>query len=467
MSLGQLKKITIDHKYLKYFTFKAMIKSFQVSAIFILLINKTSWAETQSLGGYPKKEIQKNQITEQSQKAKQEPIQQKIQKTPTIGFEENSGFFLRSTDHAFEIKLGLNFQTDGRFFFDNNTPNILEFRRVRPIIRGTLFRHIEFKFMPDFGQGKTNYLLDDYLTFNYWPQFQIQIGKFKPPVGLERLQSAQDTLFMERGLPSNLIPNRDIGIQLYGDMLLKRLTYQIGTFFTGAPDNTNTTDIDQNSGKEFDARIFTHPFLNHSISWLRGLGIGVGSSYGSTQGKLAKFKIPNGGEGVINFFTYDKDVMAAGERLIISPQLYYSWKSFSLLGEYAYNSQEVQKKSDLNTIHNQAWQLASSYVITGENPSYEGVTPQRKFDPTRGAWGALEIKARYNEFYIDSNAFPVFANPTKNAHSVKAWAVGINWYLMRRTKVMLEYEEAYFWGGATSRDMPTERLLMSRLQFAF
>jgi phosphate-selective porin OprO/OprP len=35
----------------------------------------------------------------------------------------------------------------------------------------------------------------------------------KPPVGLERLQSGADIRFIERGLPTNLVPNRDLGVQ--------------------------------------------------------------------------------------------------------------------------------------------------------------------------------------------------------------------------------------------------------------
>jgi phosphate-selective porin OprO/OprP len=418
----------------------------------------------QSLEERLKELEQESRITERLRELDQELAQQVV----GAGSE---GFFLRSADRAFEIRLRGYLQMDGRFFFDNSNnatqpnPNILEIRRARPIIEGILFRYFDFKFMPNFGQGQTT-LVDGYLGFNYWPQFQIRAGKFKPPVGLEMQQSATDTLFIERGLPINLLPNRDIGLQLYGDVLEKRLTYQVGVF-NGARDNTTTTDFDENNGKDFVARIFALPFLNHSIDWLKGLGIGIGGSYGSTKGQLSTFRIPAQGNGGIDFFTYRKGVTAAGDRFRISPQLYYAWGPFGLLGEYAYNSQEVQKEIALDALDHRAWQLAASYVLTGENASFKGVKPRRDFNPAQGAWGALELKARYNELHVDSNAFPIFADPTRSAHNIQAWAIGINWYPTPNIKAMLDYEEGYFKGGATSGDRATERVLMTRLQLAF
>jgi phosphate-selective porin OprO/OprP len=85
----------------------------------------------------------------------------------------------------------------------------------------------------------------------------------------------------------------------------------------------------------------------------------------------------------------------------------------------------------------------------------------------QGNWGAIELKARYNELHVDSSAFPVFADPTQSTHNIRAWAVGINWYLMPHLKVMLDYEQGSFKGGARSGDREKERVLLTRLQIAF
>lgn len=420
----------------------------------------------QSLEDRIKELEQKSRIAERLRELDQQLNAQRAKEAPLVGIG-SEGFFLRSADRAFEIRLRGYMQVDGRFFFDNSNnatspdPNTFEIRRARPIIEGTLFRYVYFRLTPDFSQGRMA-LVDAYADFNYWPAFQIRAGKFKPPVGLEQLQSGAATLFVERGLPSSLVPNRDIGVQLYGDVLEKHLTYQVGVF-NGARNNTSTADFDENNDKAFAGRLFARPFLTHSADWLNGLGIGVGATYGSAEGRLSNFRIPAQGRGGIDFFTYRDGATAAGERFRIVPQMYYSRGSFGLLGEYVYYSQEVKRETALDTLHHQAWQVAVSYVLTGENASFRGVKPFWNFNPLEGEWGAVELKARYNELYLDSAAFPLFADPTQSARTVRAWALGINWYLMPYLKVMLDYEQGSFEGG----DREKERVLLTRLQIAF
>ena len=42
-------------------------------------------------------------------------------------------------------------------------------------------------------------LYEAYMQLNYFSRANLRVGKFKPPVGLERLQSDDDTSFIERG----------------------------------------------------------------------------------------------------------------------------------------------------------------------------------------------------------------------------------------------------------------------------
>ena len=67
--------------------------------------------------------------------------------------------------------------------------------------------------MPDFGGGETE-LFDAYIEMTHFPEASLRVGKFKGPFGLERLQSATSLMFLERGFPTSLGPNRDVGIQL-------------------------------------------------------------------------------------------------------------------------------------------------------------------------------------------------------------------------------------------------------------
>ena len=149
-----------------------------------------------------------------------------IKQQPTVG-ADTSGFTIKSADGNFALKIRSRpagrqphlsaAQEAGR----SRIPTLL--RRVRPTFSGTVYKYVDFYFRPDFGQG-TTVIYDAYLELRYWDFAKLRVGKFKPPVGLERLQSDDDTNFVERGLPTLLVPSRDIGYQLAGDLLGNRLS---------------------------------------------------------------------------------------------------------------------------------------------------------------------------------------------------------------------------------------------------
>ena len=142
------------------------------------------------------------------------------------------GFTIQSEDGNFLLNTGADLQTDVRTFTGKGSSALLDqmlLRRVRPTISGTIYKYIDFFFRPDFGQG-TVVIYDAYAQYNYIPHFAIRAGKFKPGVGLERLQSDDDTSFVERGLPTLLVPSRAIGFQLSGDIVESSPRLPAGSF---------------------------------------------------------------------------------------------------------------------------------------------------------------------------------------------------------------------------------------------
>src|SRR5215217_3871211 len=170
------------------------------------------------------------------------------------------GFSLKSADGKYSLRFRGYIQSDARFYPSTEsitTVDNLLIRRARPILEGAVGRYFEFRIMPDFA-GSTPALFDAYWDGKFAPQFTVRAGKFKPAVGLERLQSATDVTFAERGLPTNLVPSRDIGLQLSGDIAEGLLAYQVGVF-NGVPDLANGGD-DLSSAKDFVGRLFLQPF---------------------------------------------------------------------------------------------------------------------------------------------------------------------------------------------------------------
>lgn len=348
-------------------------------------------------------------------------------------------------------------------------------RRVRPTLEGTLFDRFGFRIMPDFGSGAV-VLQDAYTDVRFWPQLKLRGGKFKEPVGLERLQSANNLLFVERALPTNLVPNRDLGFQLFGDLWDGTLSYALGVF-NGVTDG-GSADTDNNDAKDFAGRVFAQPFLKTEIAPLKGLGIGVSGTYGKQVGSATSPNLPSyKTNGQLTFFRYLNTAasgatpanitIANGEVFRLSPQTYYRWGPFGLLGEYVLSSQRVVNGGSTAKLKNQAWQTATSYVLTGEKASYQGVKPKNPFNPKEGKWGAVELAARYHELRVDHDTFPNFASVTQSAHRARAFGGGINWYLNDNVKLVADYEQTLFNGGATTGNRPTEKVVESRLEVAF
>ena len=148
-------------------------------------------------------------------------------------------------------------------------------RRVRPIMQGRIAKYFEFRLMPDFGNG-TTVLYDAYFDVRFSQAFRVRIGKDKTPVGLEQLYSDYALLFPERTLATNLVPNRDVGVQVQG-RLAGVLSY-IGGVFNGVPDAANG-DVDTDAGKDLAGRVTVRPFArtkNGGAS--RGFGVAVGAT---------------------------------------------------------------------------------------------------------------------------------------------------------------------------------------------
>jgi phosphate-selective porin OprO/OprP len=428
---------------------------------------------------------QKVLVLERKLEIQDETTKTAAKSTPVVKASPR-GFSVESPDKQNTVKIRGTLHFDGRHFQDDTTPETADtflLRRVRPTIEGTLGGIYDYRFTPDFAGGKT-IILDAFANARFRPWLNVTAGKFKVPVGLERLQSANDMRFVERAFPTSLLPNRDLGLAVGGDLLGSTLNYSVG-YYNGVADGGSSDgigDVDTDTAGDYAARIYFMPFADSESFALRGLGFGIGGTINSVTGTPAASLLPSyRTPGQQTFFRYrgnsatSPGPYADGERLRWTPQAYYSFGSFGLLGEYAVVEQDVSRATTAglrsDTVETSAWQIAAHWFLTGEEQSFKGFKPNSVFAPGKGTWGAWELVARYHELEISDEAFAggsdSFADPLASPRKASAYGIGVNWYLNDNVKWVLNYEKTQFEGGAVNGDRPNEEAILTRVAVGF
>jgi phosphate-selective porin OprO/OprP len=401
------------------------------------------------------------------------------------------GFLIQSADTNFTLRIGAVGQLDWHYYASPNpgAKDTLTIRRLRLITAGTLYHDYDYYIQTDFGAGNSvtstnNSLLQDaYLNIHYWQPLQLQAGKFKEPVGLEIQPPDANLWFVERGYPTELVPNRNVGAELHGNFFGSALNYAAG-IFNGVTDG-GSGDIETGANsKDLAAKVFAVPFTNSTLVPLQNLGFGVGTSYGYEAGSsLPSFATL----GRQTFFSYatgsgtkaSPNVTEAGDHFRIVPQGYYFWGPAGFFWEYADSSQKFllnNGKAHHAWFDNKGWDVSASWYLTGEKDNF--ATPPAPLHPFHidgTGWGAWQLTGRVGGLTLDPAAFNKSLDFVKagSAQEATTWGVGLNWYMNQNIKWMFDYEQTTFGfapGYTLTKgavDAQDEEVLMGRLQFAF
>ena len=438
---------------------------------------------------------QKLRVLERNLELKDETAAAAAKKLPKLTASDGR-IEIASADGANSLRLRALLVADARFYLDdvNNANNpagtgtndTFLLRRARIGLEGKFSDRFQYIVVSEFGTGSSVSVTDANILTAINPAFNVRVGKFKTPVGLEQLQSDPVAFFNERSVATGLTPNRDVGIQLEGAFLTNRISYQVGVF-NGVPDGGNTSQAttDFDSDKTVAARLFATPFVNDKGSVLKGLGFGIAASqgnYDSVNGRAGQYRT----DGQQTYFTYltstttpASNVIADGQGTTISPQAYYYYGPFGLLAEYVSSTIDVRRGTQaVREIENTGWNLSAGYVLTGEDAGYKGVTPKTVFNPSAGTWGAFEVVARVAQVDIDDDVFEGgtagrLANPDVSASKVTTYGIGLNWYPAKAIRVGLDYFENKFGladGASPAKDAvisDDEQTIIARVQVSF
>lgn len=429
---------------------------------------------------------QKIRVLERKQEIKDEEAAAAAKKAPAVSASAG-GFGITAGDKSYDLKLKGLVQFDGRFFFDDGAPNRdgMLLRRVRTSFAGTVASIYDFNITPEYGSG-TNAttsvaLWDAFFAARFSPKFGLKFGKFAPGATLE---PGSNRHFNESPFPNQLLPNRDLGVEAFG--ALGALSYRAGAFLGVANNTTNfggaTNDL-VDGDRTFSGRLTFDPFQSGKGP-LSKLSLGIGGSYGNEVG-TAGANISNGLSNISSnaqqaIFSYGTVLRANGTHQRLSPTIeWYTGTPFSIVGEYAWESQDiaVNAASLTRNFDNEAWRVSAAWVLTGEESAKAGVTPKTNFNYANGNWGAFELVVRLSGLKLDDDLFiPVAGggagiNPSNNVNSAFAVGLGLNWYLNRNFRFQFNAESTQFDGGKTPTAQPgardDEQVFITRAQITF
>jgi len=397
------------------------------------------------------------------------PKEDKPKASPALVTAGSDGFAIQSENGDYKLQVRGLVQLDARFYPGSDQPLAIDnflVRRARPIFVGTVARYFDFNFTPDFGGGNA-IIQDFYVNAKGSPKLQARAGKFKPPIGIEHLQGDAYLAFPERAFPASLEPNRDVGVQLHGELDKGVVTYAAGVF-DGTPDGASV-DQDVNDSKDLVGRVFFSPFRKGK-SALKGLGVGVSASTGKQTGALAILG-PYRTGGQILFYNYIVTAAnPAGTRTRLSFESSLYSGPLGLMAEYVQSEGRLQRTgtSRFDKLANDAWQATATVFLTGDTAAYSSVSVKKPLGRGRGQWGALQLAARVNGFKADPDSFALgYADATKSARKATGVGVGLNWFPNGNFKQTVSYEHTTFEGGAAVGNRKAENALILRTEFGF
>jgi phosphate-selective porin OprO/OprP len=317
-------------------------------------------------------------------------------------------------------------------------------------------------------------LQDVYVDVRYAEEVKLRFGKFKVPFGLERLQNEVATTFAERGLPTQLVPNRDLGVQAFGELAGGVIGYQAGVF-NGVADGASG-DGDVSNDKELAGRVLVRPFARGE-SIVKQLAIGGAATFGDKAGTLAQPDVPvwktQGQSTILSYktgTTLMDTVVADGRQLRASAQGYWFTGPLGLLAEYVRSDQKLVLNGTHTNSRADAWQVVGQWVLTGDDATYNSVTPKHPFDPSKGQLGAFDVAARIGELrLIDGDDIAgSLVDPSKSAR--RAWSAGggVDWFANKTFRLVLDLERTWFRLGASmATDRAPETSIIGRVQTVF
>jgi phosphate-selective porin OprO/OprP len=298
------------------------------------------------------------------------------QKTVPLKARFGNGFEFITEDDEFQLQVHQQVQTDYRIFEPNGDflyHDAIVFPRARLFLNGRLTKQWDYMFSINRGFGNLD-ILDAWVNYHRSDGFQVKIGRFMTPFNYEQFAIQNMWLIApERSLfTSNLGLNRQLGMQVWGQVLDKRLDYAGGVF-----DGPRNSYEDFNNAKDVMAYLNARPF-EQGDSLLKYLNLGGSFAYGAQNNP----PVPRAWRTAANasnagttdtvappFYVFNPTVVERGVRSFWSAHVAYFRKGLSVFADYnggilRYTPKPTALESI--TIPVSGYSISLGYVLTGE-----------------------------------------------------------------------------------------------------
>jgi phosphate-selective porin OprO/OprP len=337
---------------------------------------------------------------------------------PVLPAGRDDTFVLESLSGQALLRLGINLQVDARATPGGARERPVGLRRLRPVVSGAVRRGVQFRFMPDFAGDRAE-VFDAYVDLG-GTAARLLAGKFKTPFGLERLQNATNLAFLERGLSDSLVPNRDVGLQVHGEPLGRRLRYAVA-LLNGAPSG-GSASIEADRAKDLAAHLFAHPWLGEHGR----LGLGAAVTRGERQGtgnapQLAAYRTP----AREAYFQYAKGVWLQGTLRRGTLHGYLFFRRLGVLAEGVQIEEHVAGETLAPTrLVHRGWQVQGTVQLTDDEARFDGAIPRRPLH--EGGPGALALSGRIDGVTMDARSLAGAAAEGASLR-LRSYTYGLTW----------------------------------------
>ena len=369
--------------------------------------------------------------------------------TPLTAGWNGEHFFIKSADGQFSISPYGYVNTDYRAYQGDGAPaNTFVLRQARFGFQGSYGSHFDFAILADAAATSGSVVRDVYLNIRYKPELQFQAGQFKAPFGQETGIGDTSLDFVERGFQSMLYPSaatayRSPGATFHGDIDGGVVQYWLGAFNGKGYALLNTTNQPEVIGRFrfYPWRKTTSPWLKEfafggSVDFARSRGLSGDQSFSATLPDAA--------------YTFFPQFAINGDIQRYNGEFTYIKGPFALRGEFDQLNMDRTNVGSLQagglgflslpTIRAKAWDLSTTYLLTGEKRPENG-TP-RVNRPTFGpdtpggqgrGWGAWELAFRFTGIQAKEPGenFLNYYTPGYVAafddHTTE-YTIGLNWY---------------------------------------